>query len=131
MAGRGLLFQVVPHHDDMVNSESVVDVTPGDSGVVIRYQVDEFIFTWSVEYFIAQSDIYASFMGNVSMLIYSTPEQGCEDYSFLDQALEDFEHIFILSSWTLVNTTKLDTSFDVADTMPSSVSSGFLHLIKL
>ena len=39
--------------NDKVNSESVVGVKPSDSGVVIRYQVDEFPGTWSVEHLIA------------------------------------------------------------------------------
>ena len=37
----------------MVNSESVVGIKPGDSGVVIGYQVDEFTCTWSAEQFVA------------------------------------------------------------------------------
>ena len=40
--GRGLLFQVWFHSDDMVYSESVMGIKPCDSGVVIGYQVDEF-----------------------------------------------------------------------------------------
>ena len=35
----------------MVNSKSVVGVKSGDSGVVILYQVDNFMFTWSAECF--------------------------------------------------------------------------------
>ena len=35
----------------MVISESVMGVKPGDSGVVIGYQVDEFTHTWSAEWF--------------------------------------------------------------------------------
>ena len=31
----------------MFDSESVMDIKPGDSGVVVGYQVDEFIHTWS------------------------------------------------------------------------------------
>ena len=34
---------------DRVNSESVVGIKPGDSGVVIGYHVDEFTHTWSTE----------------------------------------------------------------------------------
>ena len=39
--------------DDTVDSESVVDIKPGHSGVVIGYQVDEFPHIWSVEWFVA------------------------------------------------------------------------------
>ena len=37
----------------MVDSEFVVGVKPGDSHMVIRYQADEFIQTWSAEHFVA------------------------------------------------------------------------------
>ena len=38
---------------DMVNSESVVSVKPGDSGVVTGFQVHAFTHTWSAENFVA------------------------------------------------------------------------------
>ena len=41
--------------DDTVNSESVVGIEPGDSGVVIGYQVDEFTHSWPAEHFIDSS----------------------------------------------------------------------------
>ena len=50
--GRVFFLGCVPTND-MVNSESVEGVEPGDYGVVIRYQVDDFTHTWSVECFIA------------------------------------------------------------------------------
>ena len=37
-----------------VNSKYVVGVKPGDSGVMIGYQVDVFSSTWSPEHFVAQ-----------------------------------------------------------------------------
>ena len=46
--GEGSSFLGLVPSNDMVNSEFVVGIKPGDSGVVIRYQVDEFIHTWSV-----------------------------------------------------------------------------------
>ena len=42
----------------MVNSESLVGIKPGDSGVVIGYQVFEFTHTWSAECFVSHSHIY-------------------------------------------------------------------------
>ena len=66
----------------MVVYESVMDIKPGDSGVVIRYQVDEFTCTQSAEQFVAHSHIYAGFTGKVSSLTYFLLELGCEDYSF-------------------------------------------------
>ena len=47
----GVFFQGCVPPDDTVNSKSVVGVTPGDSGVVIAYQVNEFTHIWSVECF--------------------------------------------------------------------------------
>ena len=52
--------------DDMVDSESVLGLTPGNSGVVIAYQVDEITCIWSVEWFVTDSHIYPGFTGNVS-----------------------------------------------------------------
>ena len=68
----------------MVNSKSGMGVKPGDSGVVTRCQIDEFICTWLAQCFIAQSHIYPGFMGKMSTLTYFPLEPGCEDYSFVD-----------------------------------------------
>ena len=51
-------------------------VKPGDSGVVIGYQVDEFTRTWSAEWFVACSHIYPGFTGKVSSLTHFPPNQG-------------------------------------------------------
>ena len=37
----------------MIDSESLVGINPGDSGVVIGYQVDDFTHTWLEEHCIA------------------------------------------------------------------------------
>ena len=76
MVGRGLLFQVWFHLMTQFNSESVVGIKPGDSGVVIGYQVDEFTCTWSAEQFVAHSHIYPGFTGKVSSLTYFPWNQG-------------------------------------------------------
>ena len=60
--------------DVTVNSESVVSIQPGDSGVVIGYRSDEFTHTWSAEHFVAHSHIYPGFMGKVSSFSYSALE---------------------------------------------------------
>ena len=75
----------------MVNSEYVMGIKPGDSGVMIGYQVDEFACTWSAKQFVACCHIYPGFTGKVSSLTHSPLEPGCEDYAFLDQAVADFE----------------------------------------
>ena len=85
-------------------------IKPDDSGVVSGYQVDEFTHTWSSEWLAAHSHIYPGFMGKVSSLTHFPLEPGCEDYSFLDESVADFEQglgsILTDSNQTL----ELDTS---------------------
>ena len=64
--GEGSSFQGLAPFNDMVNSESAVGIKSGDSGVVIRYHIDEFTSTWSAEQFVAHSHIYPGFTGKVS-----------------------------------------------------------------
>ena len=45
--GSSVAGLVPPNHT--VNSVSVVSIKPGDSSMVIGYQVDEFTHTWLVE----------------------------------------------------------------------------------
>ena len=89
--GQGFSFPGLVPSNDMVNSESVMGVKPADSGVVIGYQVDESTHTWSAEQFVACSHIYPGFTGKVSSLTHFPLELGCDDYSFLDQTVADFE----------------------------------------
>ena len=116
--------------DDVANSESVMGIKPGDSGVVIGYQVDEFTCTWSAEQFVACSHIYHGFTGKVSSLTHFPLELGCEDYAFLDHAVADFEQGLDSILTDSLKTLELDTSLDEPDAiMSSSVSSVFLHLV--
>ena len=55
--GEGSSFPGLVPSDDVVNPDSVMGVKPGDLGVVIGYQVDEFTRTWSAEWFVAHSHI--------------------------------------------------------------------------
>ena len=87
--GEASSFPGLVPSDDMVNS--VVGVKPGDSGMVIGYKVDEFTPTWSAEQFVSHSHIYPGFTGKVSSLTHFPLGPGCEDYSFLDLAVADFE----------------------------------------
>ena len=114
----------------MVDSESVKGIKPGDSHVVIGYQVDEFACTWSTEQFVAHSHIYPGFTGKVSSLTHFPLEPGCEDYSFLDQALVDFEQGLDSILTNSLETPELDTFLDEPDAIPSSISAGFLHLFS-
>ena len=116
--------------DYTVNSESVVGIKPGNSGVVIGYQVDEFINTWSAEQFVAHSHIYPGFTGKVFSLTHCPLELGCEDYSFLDQAVAEFEQGLDSILANSLETPELDTSLAEPDAITSSVSSGFLCLVS-
>ena len=116
--------------DDTVDSKSVMDVKPGDSGVVIGYQVDEFTHTSSAEQFVAHFHIYPGFTGKVSSLTHFPLEPGCEDYAFLDQAVADFEQGLDSILTDSLKTPELDTSLDETDAITSPVSSGFLYLVN-
>ena len=87
----GSSFQGLVHSHDIVDSESVVGIKPGVSGVVIWYQVDEFTCTWSAEQCVAFSQIYPGFTSKVSSLTDFPIEPGCEHYSFLDHAVADLD----------------------------------------
>ena len=111
--------------DDTVNSESVTGIKPGDSGVVIGYQVNEFTCTWSTERFVACSHIYPGFTGKVSSLTHFTL-----DYTFLDQAFADFEQGLDSILTDSLKTLELDTSLDETDAVTSSICSRFLCLVS-
>ena len=116
--------------DDAVDSDSVMGIKPGDSGVVIGYQVDKFTRTWSAEQFVAHSHIYLGFTGKVSSLTHFPLEPGCEDYAFLDQAVADFKQGLDSILTDSLETPELDTSLEESDAITSSVSSGFLCLVS-
>ena len=129
-AGEGSSFPGLVPSDDVVDPDSVMAVKPGDSGVVIGYQVDEFTHTWSAEQFVARSHIYPGFTGKVSSLTHFPLEPGCEDYAFLDQAVADFEQGLDSILTDSPETPDLDTSLQESDAVTSSVSSGFLHSVS-
>ena len=98
--GEGSSFSGNAPPDDTVNSESLVCIKPGDSGVVIRYEVDEFTCIWSAECFIAQSHIYPGLIGKVSILTHSHPNQAGMITPFWTRQLKTLSMVFILSFWT-------------------------------
>ena len=57
----------------------MMGIKPGDPGVVIRYQVDEFTCTWSVECLVVQPHIHPGFTGMVLTLANILLASGCED----------------------------------------------------
>ena len=127
--GEGSFPGLVPS-DDAVNSDSVMGIKAGDSGVVIAYQVDEFTRTWSAEQFVARFHIYPGFTGKVSSLTHFPLEPGCEDYAFLGQAVADFEQGLDSILTDSLKTPELDTSLEEPDAITSSVSSWFLHSVS-
>ena len=128
--GEASSFPGLVPSDDVVNSDSVMSIKPGDSGVVIGYQVNEFTHTWSVEQFVAHSHIYPGFTAKVSSLTHFPLEPGCEDYAFLDQAVADFEQGLDSILTDSLEILELDTSLEEPGAIISSVSSGFLHLVS-
>ena len=50
-------FPCLVPSNDTVNSEAVMGIKPGDSRLVIGYQVDEFTHTWSSEQLVAHSHL--------------------------------------------------------------------------
>ena len=72
--GSSLPGSVPPN--DTVRSNSMMGIKLGESGMVTRYQVDEFAHTWPVDHFVAQSPIYPGFMGKVSTLMHFLLEAG-------------------------------------------------------
>ena len=109
----------------MINSKCLLRIKSGDSVVVIGYQVDKCTHTQLAECFIAQSNIYPSLRGKVSSLTHIPHESECEKYSLFDQAVERTEHGLDSILMDSVSTLELGASFDEADAMPSSISSGF------
>ena len=77
--GEGSSFPGLVPSNDTVDSESTMGVKPGDSGVVMGYQIDEFTCTWSAEWFVSGSHIYSGFSGKVSSLTHIPLEPCCED----------------------------------------------------
>ena len=128
--GEGSSFPGLVPSDDAVNPDSVMGIKPGDSGVEIGYQVDEFTHTWSAKQFVACSHIYPGFTGKVSSLTHFPLEPGCEDYAFLDQAVADFEQGLDSILTDSLETPDLDTSLQESDAVTSSVSSGFLYSVS-
>ena len=114
----------------MVDSESMVGIKAGDSGVVNWYLNAKFTHTWCVRQFVAYSHIYPGFTGKVSSLTHFNLEPGCKDYSFLDKAVVEFEQGFESILIDSMKTPKLDTSLDMTDAITSSVSSGFLYIVS-
>ena len=66
----------------------------------------------------------------MSSLTHFLCEPGCEDYSFLDQAVADFEQGLDSICADAIKPPELDTSLDKPDAVTSSVSSRFLQCVS-
>ena len=64
---------------DMINSKSVVGIKPGDSGVMIGYQVDEFTDTWLVRHFLLSHTITLVLQARCQHSTHFPLELGCEN----------------------------------------------------
>ena len=96
---------------DIVDSEFWVGIKSDDFGVMAGHLVEKFTHTWSAKHFVAQSNNYPGFMAKVSKLTQFPHELGSEIYSFLDQAVADFEHGLDSIHHDSVKTPKPDTYF--------------------
>ena len=119
----GSSFPLLVPSNDTVDSASAMGIKPGDSGVMNGCQVDEFTHTWSVEQFVALSHIRHGFTGKVSSLTHFTLELGCENYSFLDQAVADFEQS--LDSISPISLRQQNWTVSVGGAWASHSPSGF------
>ena len=97
----------------------MVGIKPGNSGVVIGYQADEFTHTLCVECYVACCHIYPGFMGKVASLTHFPLEPGYEDYCFLDQAVADFEQGWDSILTDSIKMPELNTSLDESDVITS------------
>ena len=90
---KGSSIQGLVSLDVLVNSEPVVGIKPGDSSVVVEYQVDELIHTWLVEGLVQKHLPWVHGQGiNFRPLL---PELGCEHYTFLDKFVREHDqHVF-------------------------------------
>ena len=68
----------------------------------------------------AQSHIYPGFMGKFSTLTHFLLHPGCDDYSFLDQAVKDFEHGLDSILTDSSETQEQDISLDEGAAIPAS-----------
>ena len=68
-------------------------------------------------------------MSKVSTLTHFPLEQGYEDYSFLDQVVEDLHNLDSILTY-FIKTPEMDASFNEAKSVSSSVSSEFLQLVS-
>ena len=67
----------------------------------------------------------------MSSLNHFLQEPGCKDYSFLDQAVSDFEQVLDSILTDSIKMPELDTSLHKPDAITSSVSSGFFYSISI
>ena len=89
---------------------------------LIGYHVDKFTHTW-LRRLVVVSQIYISHKGKVVTLVHFPLGPGYEDYTFVDQAVEDVEH-----GLHAILTDSTDTSLNELDAFSSSVSPGFIFL---
>ena len=101
-------------------------IKPGDSSVVIGYQVDEFTHTWSAEQFVAHSHIYPGFTGKVSSLTHFPLEPGLFWIRLLLTSNKDWTPSSLIHLRHQIWTLPCRSLYAIT----SSVSSGLLHSVS-
>ena len=83
--------------------------------MVIGYQIDIFTHNWLIEHSVAWSHIYPWITGKVTTLTHFPLELRCEDYSFSDQAVEDFKQGLDSVLKDSIKTLEMHASFHESD----------------
>ena len=112
----------LPHFvppNDVVNFKYVVGIKPGNS-----YAWSWWIYLLLVgRAFCCLTTHFLWIHGQGLTLTHLIHEPGCEDYSYLDQAVTDFEHGLQSIPTDSIETLKMHASFDEPDTRTYSVLS--------
>ena len=69
-------------------------------------------------------------MSKLSTFPHFPLEPGCEEYSLLDHAVDDFKRGLDSILLNSIDMPEIDASCDETNALPSSVSSGFLYSVR-
>ena len=105
-------------------------ITPGDSGVVIGYQVDELTYTWSTKCLLLIHTFTLGLQAMCHPLTIFHFNQGVRIIHFWTKQCQDFEQGFNSILTDSTGTLEVDTSFDEHDVITSSISLGFMHSVE-
>ena len=86
-------FAGVLPSSDPVNSESVVGLKPGYSGIAIGYQVDNFTHTWSMEILLLDHKFTLGSWARCQLKPTSKSNWVVRVIHFFDQDVKEFEYV--------------------------------------